>query len=82
MYLFLINAAGLLFMLVDKYKAKKKLWRIPENVLIGLALVGGSFGCTAGMYLFRHKTRHSKFAVGLPAILIIHAILLGILLFK
>lgn len=68
-YLFLINAAGFLIMLIDKQKARKNRWRIPERVLIGIATVGGSFGIMAGMRIFRHKTRHEKFTVGVPVIL-------------
>ena len=68
-YLFLINAAGFLIMLIDKQKARKNRWRIPERVLIGIATVGGSLGIMAGMRIFRHKTRHEKFTVGVPVIL-------------
>ena len=68
-YLLLVNAAGFLLMLVDKYKARRNLWRIPESTLIGLALIGGSIGAIAGMKLFRHKTKHAKFYIGLPVIL-------------
>lgn len=68
-YLLLINAAAFTLMLADKYKAKKHRWRVPERVLIGSALLGGSIGALAGMYLFRHKTRHLKFTRGIPAIL-------------
>ena len=57
-------------MLVDKHKARKKRWRIPERTLIGSALLGGSVGALLGMYTFRHKTRHLKFTLGVPAILI------------
>lgn len=56
-------------MLVDKHKARKKRWRIPERTLIGSALLGGSVGALLGMYTFRHKTRHLKFTLGVPAIL-------------
>ena len=69
LYLIIINAAGFLLMLVDKYQARKKLWRIPESTLMTIAAIGGSLGCLAGMYTFRHKTRHSKFVVGIPVIL-------------
>ena len=68
-YLLLINAAGFLLMLVDKIKAKRNLWRIPEATLMGVAAVGGSIGAIAGMNLFRHKTKHAKFYIGLPVIL-------------
>lgn len=56
-------------MLADKYKARKKLWRIPEATLIGVAVIGGSVGALAGMYTFRHKTKHPKFTIGVPLIL-------------
>ncbi len=69
-YLILINAVGLLIMLADKQKARRGAWRIPEATLIGIALLGGSVGSIAGMYLFRHKTKHPKFYIGLPLILI------------
>ena len=69
LYLILINAACFLLMLADKYRAKKKLWRIAERTLLITALLGGSLGAIAGMYLFRHKTKHLKFIVGIPLIL-------------
>ena len=69
-YLLIVNAAGFLLMLVDKFKAKKNLWRIPESTLMGAALIGGSIGCLAGMYTVRHKTKHIKFVVGIPLILV------------
>ena len=68
-YLLLVNAAGFLLMLVDKIKAKRNLWRIPETTLMGVAAIGGSIGAIAGMNLFRHKTKHAKFYIGLPVIL-------------
>lgn len=70
LYLLLINAAAFVLMLVDKIKAKKNRWRIPERTLIGSAVLGGSIGALMGMYTFRHKTRHLKFTLGVPAILI------------
>ena len=70
LYLFIMNAAGVISMLVDKRKAKKKLWRIPEATLLAIAALGGSIGALAGMYAFRHKTKHLKFTLGIPAILI------------
>ena len=79
-YLLLINAAGFTLMLADKYKAKKKRWRIPEATLITAAALGGSIGSLMGMYLVRHKTKHLKFTLGIPVILalqIVAAILLA-----
>ena len=70
LYLLIINALGFLLMLVDKYKARNGLWRIPEATLMGVAALGGSIGSLAGMYLVRHKTQHPKFTVGIPVILI------------
>lgn len=75
-YLILINAVGFLLMLSDKYKARKKQWRIPERVLLTVAFLGGSLGSILGMQLFRHKTRHLKFSLGLPAIFALQAILI------
>ena len=74
-YLFIINAVGFAVMLADKYKAKKNLWRIPEATLLGIVIVGGSIGVYAGMRLFRHKTLHPKFSIGVPVILAIQIIL-------
>ena len=68
-YLLIINAAGFLLMLVDKWKAKENRWRIRESTLLIVAALGGSVGSLAGMYLFRHKTLHLKFTVGIPLIL-------------
>ena len=81
-YFLLINAAGFLLMLVDKYKAKRNLWRIPESTLIGVAVIGGSLGAMAGMNLFRHKTKHAKFFIGLPVILALQIVLVSLLVLK
>ena len=67
-YLILINALALVLMLTDKQKARRGSWRIPEATLMGVATLGGTLGAIAGMYLFRHKTRHLKFRLGLPLI--------------
>ena len=69
-------------MLVDKYKAKRNLWRIPEATLMGVAAIGGSIGTIAGMNLFRHKTKHPKFYIGLPVILALQIILIYLLMLK
>lgn len=62
-------------MLIDKGKAVRKSWRIPEWFLWTAALIGGSFGSLLGMYLFRHKTKKPAFALGLPAVFCLHLIL-------
>ncbi len=69
-YLLIVNAAGFFSMLLDKLYAKKKLWRIPEATLLLIAAIGGSLGSLIGMYAVRHKTKHPKFTVGIPVILI------------
>ncbi len=70
-YLQLVNLAAFAAFGIDKHKARKNRWRIPEATLMTLAVIGGSIGALAGMYLFRHKTRHYKFTVGIPAILLL-----------
>ena len=82
LYLLLINAAGFILMLVDKFKAKKNLWRIPEATLMTVAALGGSIGSLLGMYIVRHKTRHIKFTVGIPAILILQIALVLFIIFN
>ena len=81
-YLLLINAAGFALMLTDKRKAFKYRWRIPERTLILVAAIGGSIGSLAGMYTFRHKTKHLKFTLGIPAILILQLLAGGYLWFQ
>ena len=70
-YLLIINALAFLLMLVDKQKAKKNKWRIPESTLLGAALIGGSVGALAGMYTVRHKTKKPTVTVGIPIILLL-----------
>ena len=74
LYLLIVNAIGFILMLVDKIKAKKNLWRIPEATLFLVAVIGGSIGSILGMYTFRHKTKHIKFIVGMPLILAVQVI--------
>lgn len=66
-----INLIGFALMGIDKYKARKRAFRIPEATLFIVALIGGSAGSLAGMYLFRHKTRHPRFVFGMPFILLL-----------
>lgn len=70
-YLLIINALGFILMLADKHKARKNKWRIPEATLMTVAALGGSVGSLLGMYLVRHKTKHLKFTLGIPAILVV-----------
>ena len=70
-YLALINLTAFLLMGADKSRARRGLWRIPEKVLFLSAVLGGSAGAIGGMFFFRHKTRHLRFRIGLPAILLL-----------
>lgn len=71
-YLGIMNLAAFITMGEDKRRARKHLWRVPEKVLFLLAILGGSLGSIMGMQVFRHKTRHWYFALGMPAILLVH----------
>lgn len=69
-YLLFINLIAFLAMGIDKWKAKRNAWRIPEQTLISLVVLGGGIGGIAGMYVFRHKTKKPRFYVGFPVILL------------
>ena len=73
-YLVVMNVLGVAVMW-DKRRARLHRWRIPEKVLFGVSLLGGSAGTWAGMYLFRHKTKHWYFVAGMPLILVCQAAL-------
>ena len=75
MYLIAVNLLAFVSFGVDKQKAQTHQWRISEKTLLGIAVCGGSLGAICGMRLFRHKTRHAKFVIGLPVILLIQAVL-------
>ena len=75
-YLLAINAVAFIVYGIDKYKAKKAKWRIPEATLLLLALLGGSIGTWMGMKVWHHKTMHKKFKYGIPAILLIQIALM------
>ena len=79
-YLIIMNIVGIIVMGVDKHKAKVRAWRIPENTLFMVSILGGSAGTWAGMYIFRHKTKHWYFVIGMPLILIIQ-IAIGVYIF-
>ena len=67
---------------IDKRKAKRTKWRIPEATLLGVAVIGGSIGAWLGMKVWHHKTMHNKFKYGIPAIIIVQLLIVGYLLFK
>ncbi|MGL5694336.1 MAG: DUF1294 domain-containing protein [Peptostreptococcaceae bacterium] len=76
-YLLIINITGFLLMYIDKSKARKKQWRISESTLLSVAIAGGSIGSLLGMQFFRHKTKHVKFTLGIPVIMIIQISILS-----
>ena len=75
-YLIIINALGLLFMITDKRRAIKNKYRMPEAVLMLVAMSGGSLGCLVGMLLAHHKTKKPLFALGIPIFLLLHIFVL------
>lgn len=75
-YLCIINLITFAVYGIDKWKAKHNKWRVREATLLGLAVFGGSVGAFAGMYTFRHKTKHWYFVVGVPLIFVIQTVLL------
>ena len=75
-YLIVINVVTFLVYGIDKVKAKRSKWRIPEATLLGLAVIGGSIGAWLGMKVWHHKTLHKKFKYGLPLIILAQIILL------
>ena len=80
LYLTIINALGLLLMLADKQKARRGAWRIPERTLLWVTALGGSLGSWVGMQMFRHKTKHLKFTIGIPIFFALHIVGLILLL--
>lgn len=70
-YLAVVNIIGFLIMGLDKAKAKRNAWRIPEKTFFIVSLLGGGLGSWIGMYTFRHKTKHWYFVIGIPAIFLL-----------
>ena len=75
LYFIIINVIGFLAMAIDKWKAKNNSWRIPENTLFSITVLGGGIGTIVGMYVFRHKTKKPKFTIGMPVILVLEIVL-------
>ena len=78
-YLLALNAVAFIMYGIDKYKAKKAKWRIPEATLLLLDVLGGSIGAWMGMKVWHHKTMHKKFKYAIPAILLIQIALMAYL---
>ena len=81
LYLLMLNLVALALIRVDKSRAVHREWRIPESRFLWMAILGGSIGIYAGCRLFRHKINHPKFMVGVPIILAIQLIAVGLLFF-
>jgi uncharacterized membrane protein YsdA (DUF1294 family) len=74
-YLLFMNGLAFALMGIDKRRAKRHAWRIPELTLMLVGVFGGSVGGLLGMQVFRHKTKHPKFFIGYPVILVVHVAL-------
>ena len=81
-YFFGINLLTFFVYGIDKWKAKRDKWRVPEATLLMLAALGGSVGALLGMFVFHHKTKHKKFLIGVPLILLAQLALAYLLLVK
>lgn len=73
-YVCVVNVIAFLMYGLDKVKAKRRQWRIPESTLLGVAVIGGSIGAFVGMQIFHHKTKKPKFYIGVPVIFILQVI--------
>lgn len=78
LYYIAVNIVAFAMYGADKYFAKKDMWRISEKALLGVAAIGGAFGAYAGMQIFRHKTKHTKFTFSIPVLMAVH---LGLLVY-
>ena len=81
-YILILNLLALLLFGIDKAKAQRHAFRIPEAVLFEVALLGGSAGAILGMLLFRHKTKQWRFRIGLPFILVLQLLLVAIFVWR
>lgn len=79
-YLTAVNIIGFALFGIDKRRAVRHAWRIKESTLFITAIIGGSVGCIIGMQVFRHKTKHMKFVIGMPLILILQIAAVGIVM--
>ena len=73
-YLIAVNVVALILYGIDKSRAKHHAWRIPEKTLFLIAILGGSVGALAGMYLFHHKTKKWYFRICVPLILVVQVV--------
>lgn len=78
-YMVIMCLIGFFQMMIDKKKARKHNWRISERTLLLTGALGGAIGSWIGMYLFHHKTRHTRFVVLMPLFVVIHIAVLFLL---
>ena len=81
-YLIFMNLLAFLLMGLDKAKARRNRWRIPEKTLFLSSILGGSIGAILGMQVFRHKTKHASFRIGMPCILVLQLALAAYFILK
>lgn len=81
-YLIIVNITAFTIMGIDKYKAHKHKWRISERSIFIIGLIGGGLGVLFGMGFFHHKTKHLKFTLGIPVVVILNISMFGYLLQK
>lgn len=77
-YIIAVNLTGFFIMGIDKRRARRGGWRIREKTLFMIALLFGSVGILAGMYVFRHKTKHLSFSIGIPAVIVLQLLVIGL----
>lgn len=82
LWLLITNTLAFALFGIDKVKAKRRQWRIPEATLLGIAASGGGMGALLGMQIFRHKTKHAKFLIGIPLCLGFNILVAGFLISK
>jgi uncharacterized membrane protein YsdA (DUF1294 family) len=81
-YLIAVNIVAFVIMGVDKYKAQRHKWRISELSIFAIGIIGGGAGIFLGMSTFHHKTKHLKFTLGIPVVLILNIAMFGYILQK
>lgn len=81
-YFIIVNAFGFIMSAVDKSAAKKHKWRVPEKNLFAVSLLGGAVGTLMSMLIFRHKTKHKRFMIGIPLIISAQIFLFAFLILK
>lgn len=78
LYFAVVNLAAFVAFGMDKRRALRQKWRIPERTLLGIAAAGGAVGALLGMHIFHHKTRKLKFSLGVPVFLAMHVLVIYI----